>query len=248
CIKAGSAAGMMMLVISHAAFAQTGRRDLYLETFVNDAATGLIGHFVERGDGRLATEPKELREIGLLPQTAAIAADGLVDLDRLSGVTYRLDAPAQAIHFTAAESGRVPRVFDAQKMRQREPDEHVAPAAKSANGAVLNYLLFGATESDSANAFGFGPRQNSLSAALDGRLFGELGVLSQSGIVQTAPDAEYRSVRLDTTWSYADPQSLMTYRSGDLISGGLTWTRPVRLGGVQVQRSFSLRPDLITMP
>lgn len=237
-----------MLVMSHAALAQTGRRDLYLETFVNDAATGLVAHFVERRDGRLATAPKELRDIGLLPQAAAIAADGLVDLDRLDGVTYRLDAPAQAIHFTASESSRVPRVFDAQKARLRDVGEERAPVAKSANGAVLNYLLFGATESGNANVFGFGDRQSALSAALDGRLFGELGVLSQSGIVQTASDSNYRSVRLDTTWSYADPRSLMNYRSGDLISGGLTWTRPIRLGGVQAQRSFSLRPDLVTMP
>jgi outer membrane usher protein FimD/PapC len=26
------------------------------------------------------------------------------------------------------------------------------------------------------------------------------------------------------------------------------WTRPVRLGGIQVQRDFSIRPDLVTLP
>ena len=38
------------------------------------------------------------------------------------------------------------------------------------------------------------------------------------------------------------------YRVGDAISGGLAWTRPVRLGGVQVQKNFAARPDLITLP
>ena len=28
----------------------------------------------------------------------------------------------------------------------------------------------------------------------------------------------------------------------------MNWTRPVRLGGGQVQRNFGIRPDLITMP
>src|SRR5581483_1834284 len=41
---------------------------------------------------------------------------------------------------------------------------------------------------------------------------------------------------------------LMTYRGGDAISGGLNWTRPIRFGGVQVQRNFDLRPDLVINP
>src|SRR6266851_4072224 len=37
-------------------------------------------------------------------------------------------------------------------------------------------------------------------------------------------------------------------RAGDTISGGLPWTRPIRLGGLQMQRNFALRPDLVTLP
>jgi outer membrane usher protein len=33
-----------------------------------------------------------------------------------------------------------------------------------------------------------------------------------------------------------------------VISGGLTWTRPLRLGGAQVASDFAMRPDLITFP
>ncbi len=40
----------------------------------------------------------------------------------------------------------------------------------------------------------------------------------------------------------------MTYRAGDFISGGLSWTRPVYLGGIQAQRNFALRSDLVTLP
>jgi outer membrane usher protein len=41
---------------------------------------------------------------------------------------------------------------------------------------------------------------------------------------------------------------MSTWTVGDLISGGLGWTRPVRLGGVQWRRNFGVRPDLITLP
>ncbi|MGD9804993.1 MAG: fimbria/pilus outer membrane usher protein [Hyphomicrobiaceae bacterium] len=41
---------------------------------------------------------------------------------------------------------------------------------------------------------------------------------------------------------------MMTYRAGDLVSGGLTWTRPINLGGAQIQRNFSLRSDIVTKP
>ena len=41
---------------------------------------------------------------------------------------------------------------------------------------------------------------------------------------------------------------MMRYRAGDFINDGLSWTRPVRLGGAQVKSDFALRPDLVTMP
>lgn len=53
---------------------------------------------------------------------------------------------------------------------------------------------------------------------------------------------------MDTTYSFADVRTLRRYRVGDFISGGLPWTRPIRLGGLQVSLDFGVRPDLITFP
>src|SRR5690606_29626780 len=39
-----------------------------------------------------------------------------------------------------------------------------------------------------------------------------------------------------------------TVRAGDLITSGLSWTRPTRLAGIQFQKNFALRPGLVTMP
>ena len=44
------------------------------------------------------------------------------------------------------------------------------------------------------------------------------------------------------------PSTMRRYRAGDFISGFLSWTRPVRLGGAQINSDFSMRPDLITFP
>jgi outer membrane usher protein len=55
-------------------------------------------------------------------------------------------------------------------------------------------------------------------------------------------------LRLETSWSYSDDDTLRSYRAGDIMTGSLTWTRPVRMAGLQVQRNFALRPDIVTMP
>ncbi len=51
-----------------------------------------------------------------------------------------------------------------------------------------------------------------------------------------------------SVYAYADVGNLRWYRLGDFINGGLGWTRPVRLGGAQLQSDFTMRPDLVTFP
>ena len=41
---------------------------------------------------------------------------------------------------------------------------------------------------------------------------------------------------------------MRTYRAGDVVTGALGWTRPTRLGGIQIQNDFGLRSDVITYP
>uniref|UniRef100_UPI0013D0C71D hypothetical protein n=1 Tax=Klebsiella pneumoniae TaxID=573 RepID=UPI0013D0C71D len=65
----------------------------------------------------------------------------------------------------------------------------------------------------------------------------------------SASDTDFQGFkRVNTTYTYSDAERLITYRAGDFISGGLQWTRPVYLGGLQVQRNFHLRSDLVTIP
>jgi outer membrane usher protein len=110
---------------------------------------------------------------------------------------------------------------------------------------VLNYAFFAASTKPFDNpAFAF----SGANASLDARLFSSFGTFSQSGIVGSTTTRGMDVLRLDTAWTYSNPETLMTYRAGDMISGGLAWTRSIRMGGMQVQRNFAVRPDLVTFP
>ena len=154
-------------------------------------------------------------------------------------MTYRYDEPTQKIFIQAADELLVTKVYD---VRGKPP---AVPPARADFGAVVNYALFASSMSSfPRSAFRF----SGANASIDARAFEPYGTLSQSAILGSTLTQESSVLRLDTTWSYSDPESLRTYRIGDVISGGLAWTRPIRVGGVQLQRNFSLRPDLVTMP
>ncbi|MGX5844362.1 fimbria/pilus outer membrane usher protein [Mesorhizobium sp. ArgA1] len=220
--------------------APTEGRDLYLEVFINDASTKLIGAFKELPDGGLAATPDELREVGLKPIDAAIDANGLVRVDQLPDVSFQIDEATQRLYVRTTDEARSARVID---ISTPEKQDRIKP--QSGYGGVLNYTLFASTDDlmdRTAQLF------RGVSGGFDARLFSPYGTLSQ-GFIASLTDGTFDGLtRLNTTWSYSDPERLLTYRAGDFVSGGLSWTRPVYLGGLQVQRNFSLRSDLVTLP
>lgn len=216
--------------------------DLQLEVFVNGRSTRLIAGFIRDGDGALAIAPDQLRNVGIIPAAEAVRADGLVDISKLPGVTYRYDATLQAIYFDVQFDSISARTIDAHKLTRSEPGEE---KADSSFGGLVNYTIYGNTGGgDAGKIWDF----QGLSGWFEGRVFSPYGVLSSSQLLSTSTDDRYNSTRLETNWSYSDPDTMTTYQVGDLITGGLGWTRPIRMGGVQVKRNFGLRPDLVTMP
>jgi outer membrane usher protein len=222
----------------HAAKAAAPSQPLQLEVYINDTATQLIGSFMRLSDGRIAVEPNELVEIGLkVPGVSG--AEALIVIDEIPGVTYRYDEPTQKIYLTCGDEQRIPKTHDARAGMDRPI------AVQSAYGSVLNYSLFGATKTPVGKSlFNF----SGANASLDARLFSPYGTLSQTAIVGSTTAREVDTLRLETTFTYSDPESMQTYQAGDTISGGLPWTRSIRLGGLQVQRNFGLRSDLVTLP
>lgn len=212
-------------------------RQLQLEVSINGDKTGLLGSFVQLPDGRLAARRAELGELGI-KAPGGDNPDEQVTLNDVVGDKFKYDDVTQSIAFNLNDDQRVAKNFDA-----RGNGTPLAPIASSW-GSVLNYTLFGSETTGDRRGLTF----NGGSASLDGRLFSPYGTLSQSGILGTTTTRDLTALRLDSTYAYSDPQSMITYKGGDAISGGLNWTRPIRFGGVQAQRNFALRTDLVTAP
>ena len=142
-----------------------------------------------------------------------------------------------------SDDARVPADFEVRKSRPAVPTTQNYPVS-----AVLNYSLFasGGTEN---YQYSYYPQYQGASATLDGRVFWQYGFFEQSFTANsTQTDLTPYFLRLDTRWLYENPDTLMTYAAGDIISGSLNWTTSIRMGGVQIRRDFSLRPDLVTQP
>ncbi len=236
-VLAIAVAAAIALWIGAAAAAIEGAQPLQLDILINGNKTGLLGSFLLLPDGKIAARRSELTEAGIkVPGTGP--PDEVVVLNDLLGDKFKYDEPSQSISFDLTDNERVARAFDAMGSAAAMP-------VTTSWGSVVNYTLFGSETS------GLSSRQasfNGASASLEARAFSPYGTLIQTGILGTTTTREMTALRLDTAFAYSDPDSLMTYRAGDSISGGLAWTRPVRFGGVQAQRNFGLRSDLITAP
>lgn len=220
--------------------------DLYLEIFVNGyARRGIVG-FRPRDDGDYSVDPEDLERAGLLATGASTDEDGRVLLSTLPDTTFLYDEAGQSMHLTAPDHRRVADVLDTGGARSAiAARDYDLAATESGWGAFANYSLFAAGGADRAmDGFGF----EGASGTFDTYLYSPHGVVDAGFIVNTSSDGVYGSRRLGTSYTYDDREAMRQYRVGDLVTGGLTWTRPTRLGGVQIRRDFGLRPDLVTLP
>jgi outer membrane usher protein len=215
-------------------------RSLQLEVHLRGRSIHLVSAFRQARDGSISAKRSELEAIGLkVPE--GFREDQDVPLTEIPGARYRYDEVRQSIDFDVPDTRLLPKQYDAMPR-----DSASSRVDRAGTGLVVNYTLSGAMGRDPLGDWQY----QGASAVIDARAFGYFGVLSQSAIVTSSSieTGAAKDLRLDSSWSYSDPDTLRTYRAGDMISSGLAWTRPIRLGGVQVERNFALRPDLITLP
>jgi len=209
-------------------------RDLLLDVVVNGHAVGLIGEFQER-NGKLYAKRTELTALGfrLKPAGRNAKADEELPLSAMQGVTYKVDEHTQTIYVTAPASALKPTVLG------ESTDQSSQLPVESGYGAVSNYGVTGTHVSG----------RTLVNGVFDNRVFTPWGVADTSFTASNAPTfGTAPLVRLDSNFIYSDPATLTQYHLGDVISGGLAWTRPVRLGGAQISTDFAIRPDLVTIP
>lgn len=221
---------------------------LQLEVYINNVSTELIATFRQDSAGSLLIEPQQLTNVGITPVETAKADNGWIDISKLPGVTSRYDEASQSIYFDLPMEARASKVIDVSgRPKPAEEDEDGESKQRVAKdmGGLVNYTLYGAS---GGNRWSDLTDFNGASALLESRVFGPLGVISSSQILSTSQNEQFDTKRLDSYWTYSDEESLTTYRAGDMITGGLSWTRSARLGGIQIRRNFDLRSDIVTMP
>ena len=232
---------------------------MQLEVILNGTPTKLIGAFTMLEGNRLAATRQELLELGLNPRGYASPGE-LVVLDGVFGLSYKYEESTQQVHITAPEEQLAIKEYNLRTSAELTP-------AQSDWGGVVNYNVFASGVSNvdgrpiainrvpiaingiPTKFIGAPMAFNGASATFDARAFTPFGTISQSAILRTASLSDrFDALRLNTTLTYSDPETMMTYRAGDVITGGFAWTRPIRVGGAQGTRNFGLRPDLVTLP
>lgn len=235
-LPSGSGVALAFCLLFAAAPARAADRMLELAVTLNGHDTGQVGEFVER-NGALFVHPDDLKSLGVqVPAAVVPAADGLIPLSAVRDLSWRLDTASQTLALSAPDALLVPTMLAAQ------PQSAGPVTVESGTGATLNYDVVGNVTDGALTASGL----------FDGRMFSPMGVLS-TGLLAYGGNNGFQPggnglVRLDSAFSRSDPGTLRRYTAGDFITGGLSWTRPVRMGGLQLRSDFSLRPDLVTFP
>jgi outer membrane usher protein len=222
------------LASEHVASPLHGARDLLLDVIVNGRSIGMLGEFREQHGDLYATR-KELESLGfrVAPEALAAGPDTLVALAKLPGISYKVDETSQTITFVSTAAALKPTELGPQ-----ESPVSSLPV-KSAIGAVANYDITGL----------YADHRFVGDMLFDARIFSPWGVAESSFTATNARSLQAAPVvRLDTAITASDTAALRQYQMGDLISGGLDWSRPVRLGGIQISTNFGIRPDLLTFP
>ena len=165
-------------------------------------------------------------------------AEGIVVLDGIAGLAYRYDERSQSLYLTVGDSLRKTATYDAS------PGE----VAGSGRGRVWRRAQLQPVRRRGWQCRRVGPgHDRAFSHARRARLLTCRNV-EPVGILRLPSGNGVDALRLDTAFARSDPASMTTYMAGDVVTRGFAWTRPIRMGGLQVRRNFGLRPDLITVP
>jgi outer membrane usher protein len=208
---------------------------LQLELTIDGKSTDRIAGFVLLDDGRLAARRSELLALDL--PVALEGTDEELILDAIPQIRYTYDEVRQSVEIIVIRAKSDPAIHNI-----RPTQEKLVP--DTATGVFVNYSLFGSL----AAVLDGEARFTGASLLLDAHGFSRYGNLAQSQIVGVTPENEERFTRLDTTYSYSSVDRMAMINVGDLISGSLAWTSPIRMGGLQLKSDFAVRPDIVTTP
>ena len=211
------------------------KQQLYLEVFVNGRSTDLIANFsYDQATGIMSSPRTELVEVGV---KLGFGLREFVSLDSIEGLSYVYDEMRQTLFLTLNPEVMLTQVLSA--------NQTVAPVTADPTwGAVINYGARGGASEFTGRILKF----DLFSVSTNAWFFSPLGTLSNTAVYTLLPDGQENSLRFETRYDFNIPSRALTVSIGDVMTSALPWSRPIRLGGVQVHRKFGLRPDIVKEP
>lgn len=209
---------------------------LYLDLVLNGFDTGRVEPVLARGE-HFFLAAQILRTLGLGAHLPT-GDDGSVALGAIEGLHTRYDSAAQKLLLTVPTHWLPAQRFVQDKLIEENK-------ARASFGALINYDAYGTQAAGLVN----------LSLWNEERMFGSFGTISNTGVAQfgsagivgsSESRTSYR--HYDTTWRYSDQKRVLTAEAGDIVTHALAWSSTIRLGGAQISRDFSVRPDIVTYP
>lgn len=240
--RAGVLASLLvsLVLVAPTVQAQIETNVLLLSLVVNGVDTGKVEEITKKSQ-MLYASLAVLRILGIRHRSLAklqqSAVQGLIPFSAVPGMHWQLDGSTQTLRLT------IPPHLLSETFLRGNTLHHLRPL-QSGLGATVNYQL--------AGYLGSGPGENVGAGQFDMRVFSPFGVVNSSflGYTRSAGFASNQPqwIRLDSAYTFINAKTLTRYRVGDFINGGLSWTRPVRMGGIQISSDFSIQPNLITFP
>ena len=236
--SASQAAGLnhqkvSQLTVNHDSSSMVKGLDLYLETTLNGTNMGLV-HFMY-DDNQLWASRHVLQQLGFVLPTDS----NPIMLNGLTGIHTDYNVRLQTVNIVAPIGllDLQTTIYNTQRTTR--------PITTTSPGLLLNYNLYGTHDSNN---------RTGISAYTEVRGFNASGVLSSTALTTTnnqwseRNNWDTKTVRLDTSWRKSFPDQLITVQAGDILTGALSWTRPTRLGGLQIGTNFTLQPYKTTTP
>jgi outer membrane usher protein len=181
----------------------------------------------ERGGDVVLIAVTDLRSWHLRVPTKVVVIHGhpFASLKDLAGLSYSIDRSTLRLNITAAVSAFMPSEL---RVEGREASGHNTPGLRLDYDLVASVPNRGASTFSGVQSVGFFGVRSNLGTTL----------LEQPGSEGT------HIVRLETTWSHDNPQTLQTVTLGDATSIGDTLLPAVRFGGIGIGTDFGLNPYL----
>lgn len=205
----------------------------YMLTVVVNGRESEEAVLVEFRNGHYLLQADDLVRAGFPQQKLDVSR---VDVSAMPELEVEYDQQHQRLLLTVPINWLPQQAIQGGRQRQPYP-------AQSSPGALINYDSY-----LSRTPLG----GSHLAVWNEFRLFGDKGQFVSNGVWQqrlnTTTYSTVNYVRYDTRWNTQNDSDARSWYMGDVISDAQIWSNSVRVGGIQIKRDFSLRPDLVTYP